>query len=163
MHALLTALGYSIHNTHNCVFVILPFTVLNSLFTLGDRLRVSFTLFKIMYISQSTLTINAAYSHSVFHTFRQSYFTIHLSNRLHIFFFSKHYMQTVKQSHLIFVCIVPDFLSDGVFLIFFMNININRCEYTHCVGLLGIVPPQGYEAILIHSLLTFMTFALSLC
>ena len=25
------------------------------------------------------------------------------------------------------------------------------CEYTHCVGLLAIVPPQGFEAILIKA------------
>ena len=30
--------------------------------------------------------------------------------------------------------------------------HIGSCEYTHCVGLLGIVPPQGCEAILIERL-----------
>ena len=30
--------------------------------------------------------------------------------------------------------------------------DLDSCEYTNCVGLLGIVPPQGCEAILIEIL-----------
>ena len=38
---------------------------------------------------------------------------------------------------------------------FTKSINHNlqtSCEYTHCVGLLAIVPPQGCEAILVEIL-----------